>query len=127
MDAAKKFTDISEYIAAQVAEVQPKLHEIYTWVNELEPKAKPCISYNMPCFKHEGVLIYFAAFKKHYSIFIRPAILQDFKSELSTYVMGKSAVQIPFDRSFPKEILKKILQLAVKRNEEKALSRKKKV
>ena len=63
MDAAP--ANIDDYIAAQASAVQPILRRIRAIVREEAPDAQEAISYRIPAFMQGGVLLYFAAFKKH--------------------------------------------------------------
>jgi uncharacterized protein YdhG (YjbR/CyaY superfamily) len=70
MDAkAAAAADIDEYIAAQPVAVRPILQRIRAIVREAAPDARESISYRMPAFMRNGVLIYFAAFKNHIGIY----------------------------------------------------------
>ncbi|MFM6975368.1 MAG: iron chaperone [Sphingobacteriaceae bacterium] len=120
MDASKKFPDVNAYIAAQEPAVQPRLQEIRQLVKKTIPEAREVISYNMPAFKYLGMLLYYAAFKKHYSVFISPGILADFKTETAPYQSGKATLQMSFSESFPPALLIKLLLHTAGRNRQKA-------
>jgi uncharacterized protein YdhG (YjbR/CyaY superfamily) len=120
MDKAPKYQHIEQYIAAQPVEVQTQLNELFWVIQHTLPQASPCISYNMPCFKQNGMICYFAAFKKHYSLFFSPAVVQYFQQELGDYVHSKSAIQIPLGKSFPTILLKNMLLHTAELNRKKA-------
>ena len=61
--------DIDAYIAAFPPEVQRILEKIRRTVREAAPGAREVISYRMPAFKQNGVLVYFAAFKNHIGLY----------------------------------------------------------
>lgn len=124
MEASKKYQNIPEYIAAQTPEVQHHLQALYESIRDILPQAQACISYNMPCFKQQGMVCYFAAFKKHYSLFFSPAHVKHFQAELAAYVKGKSAIQIPIGQNFPKTLLKRMLLHAAEANRLKAENKK---
>jgi uncharacterized protein YdhG (YjbR/CyaY superfamily) len=83
------------------------------------PTAEETISYGMPAFKFHGMLIYFAVFKNHYSIFV-PTVTSFFKEELKPYKTSKATIQFPKDKTLPFALITKIVKYAAKVNLEKA-------
>ena len=123
----KSYKDTDSYLAEQPPAVRSLLEELRQTIKKAVPQATELISYQMPAFRHHGILLYYAAFKKHYSVFARPAILQAFKKELAGYSQTKSAIHIPLDRPVPRRLVTKIAQYVARQNEEKqALKLKKK-
>ena len=123
----KSYKDIEGYLADQTPAIRSLLEELRQTIKKAVPQATELISYQMPAFRHHGILLYYAAFKKHYSVFARPVILQAFKKELADYSQTKSAIHIPLDKPVPKRLVTKIAQYVAKQNEEKqALKLKKK-
>jgi uncharacterized protein YdhG (YjbR/CyaY superfamily) len=126
-ETRKSYKDIESYLADQPPAVRTLLEELRQTIKKAVPQATELISYQMPAFRHHGILLYYAAFKKHYSVFARPVILQAFKKELADYSQTKSAIHIPLDKPVPKRLVTKIAQYVAKQNEEKqALKLKKK-
>ena len=58
-----KIETIDDYIAAQPIEKRASLEKIRSIIQKAAPKATELISYGMPAFKQEGILVYFAALK----------------------------------------------------------------
>jgi len=110
------YHDIDGYIAAQSAAIRPTLEKLRRTIKDTVPAAQELISYRMPAFKYYGIVMYFAAFKKHYSIFIRPVYLQAFKNELKQYKTTKSAVNIPLEKAVPVRLVTKIARYAAHQN-----------
>jgi uncharacterized protein YdhG (YjbR/CyaY superfamily) len=107
-------TNIDEYIAAQPKEVQPLLQKIRATINESAPQAKETISYQMPAFKQNGILVYFAAFKDHISFFPTGSAVEAFKDRLSAYKTSKGTIQLPLDEPLPLDLIKEIVLFRVK-------------
>ena len=61
----KSPNDIDSYIAQFPADVQVILRKVRATISKAAPEAKETISYQMPAFKLHGILVYFAAWKKH--------------------------------------------------------------
>jgi uncharacterized protein YdhG (YjbR/CyaY superfamily) len=110
MRAAAK--DIDTYIELQSEDVRATLLHIRQTIKKAVPEAEELISYQMPAFRLKGMLVWFAAFKKHYTIFFPGKVLQEFKDELKTYEMVKSGagIKIPLGKPVPHELIAKIVQ-----------------
>jgi len=128
--AAKRkiqFSNVDEYIDLQVEEIKPQLNKLRQTIKKAAPKALEVISYQMPGYKLNGILVWFAAFKNHYSIFARPDVLKNFKEELKKYSTTKSAVHFPFDKALPVQLVSKIVKEALRQDLEKGKIAKKKI
>lgn len=108
--------DIDTYLAGLPSEAKVKLDKLRQTIKNAAPKAEEVISYQMPAFRFYGMLVWFAAFKNHYSLFVRPKVLQLFEDELKQYETSKSAVRIPLDQPVPVRLVTKIVRSAVKEN-----------
>jgi uncharacterized protein YdhG (YjbR/CyaY superfamily) len=118
---------IDEYIATWPADIRAKLLSMRETIKKAAPKAEEAISYNMPTFKQNGNLVYFAAFKNHIGFFPVPSGMKAFEKELSKYKTGKGSVQFPLDRPVPLSLVTKIVKFRVLENKDKAAAKKKKV
>lgn len=76
----------------------------------LPAEATQVISYKIPAFKLKKILVWFAAFQDHCSLFPTAAVLQQFKSELSSYKTSKGTVQFPLDKPMPLALIKKLVK-----------------
>ena len=112
--------NIDEYIAGFPKNVQEILQKIRKTIREAAPDAKEAISYQMPSFRLEGNLVYFAAFKKHIGFYPIPSGIEEFKDELAVYEQGKGSVQFPLDRPMPLDLITRIVKFRVRENLRKA-------
>jgi uncharacterized protein YdhG (YjbR/CyaY superfamily) len=102
--------NIDEYITLQIPEVQPLLRKLRETVAEAVPGAAEVISYAMPAFKFKGkILVYFAVHKSHIGFYATPSANIAFREELSGYKTSKGAVQFPFDRPVPYELIRRMV------------------
>lgn len=120
MEKGLKFTSIDTYIAAQPIEKRAALERMRAIIKNAAPKAIESISYNMPVFKQDGVLVYFAAFKNHYGLFPYPKTIEIFKKELKQYKTSKGGIQFPVDKPLPAQLIKAIIKSKILQNKEKA-------
>jgi len=108
--------NIDEYIASFSPEVQAILEKIRVTIRDAAPDAQETISYNMPAFRLNGVLVYFAAFKKHIGFY--PPLRGDARLEkaISIYAGEKGNLQFPLDQPIPYGLIERIVKLKVKQN-----------
>jgi uncharacterized protein YdhG (YjbR/CyaY superfamily) len=113
---AQRYKSIDEYIKTFPPDIQNILEKIRQIIRKAAPEAKEVISYQMPAFRLNGILVYFAAHKNHIGFYPTASGIAAFKEELSSYQWSKGAVQFPFDKSIPFDLLKRIVELRVKEN-----------
>lgn len=118
---AKKYTTVAEYFSAQPKEIKVKLQALRATILTAAPGAEEVISYNIPAFKLNGLLVWYAAFKSHIGFYPRGSGIEAFKKELSKYKFAKGSVQFPLDKPLPLSLVIKIVKFRVKENEEKTL------
>ncbi len=112
----EKPATVDEYIASFPPEIQRVLQEIRRTIRAAAPEAEEVISYQMPAFKQNGVLVYYAAFKDHVSLFPTGSGVEVFKDELAPYRTSKGTVQFPLDKPLPIDLIKRIIEFRVKEN-----------
>lgn len=111
--------DIDEYIVSFSPEVRSILERIRLAIKSAAPDAQETISYNIPTFKLNGTLVYFAAFKKHIGFY--PPMRGDSKLEkaISIYAGEKGNLKFPLDQPIPYSLIERIVKLRVKQNSSK--------
>jgi uncharacterized protein YdhG (YjbR/CyaY superfamily) len=112
--------NIDEYIASFSPEVQAILEKIRSTIRQAAPEAQETISYRMPAFTQDGILVYFAAFKKHIGLYPPVRGDSDLEKSISTYAGEKGNLQFPLDRPIPYRLIERIVKLRVKQNMSKA-------
>lgn len=116
-----KPTDTDTYISGFPTETQLRLQQIRKTIQQTVPEAKEAFSYNMPAFKLNGILVWYAAYKNHIGFYPKSAAIVSFAQELSTYKHAKGSIQFPLKQALPIELIVKIVKFRV--DEDKALSR----
>jgi uncharacterized protein YdhG (YjbR/CyaY superfamily) len=117
---ARKFKTVDEYLSTQPESTQIKLQGIRDAIKKAAPKAQEVISYNMPAFKQEGALVYYAGYKGHIGFYPVSSGIAAFKKELAGYEQSKGTVRFPLDKPVPLGLISKIVKFRVKENLEKA-------
>ena len=107
---------IGEYISGCPEDVQPLLNEIRKAISQTAPDAIEKISYKMPTYYLKGNLVHFAAQSKHIGFYPTPSGIEAFRDELKDYKTSKGAIQFPYNKALPIELIKKIVKFRVIEN-----------
>ena len=120
---AKKPADIDDYISQFPADVQAVLQEVRETIRRAAPDAEETISYQMPAFRQNGILVYFAAWKKHIGLY--PPIVGDkaLEKAVARYAGPKGNLQFPLDEPMPFDLIERIVKLRVKQDVAKRKTR----
>ena len=109
-----------EYIAMVPEPARSTLKKIRAVIRSVVPReVTEIISYGMPAFKHNGVLIWFAAFSNHCSLFPTASVIEAFKKELKGYTTSKGTIQFPVGKPLPAALVKKLVKARIAQNESK--------
>ena len=101
---------IDQYLANVPEQSRKHFLELRNLVRSAVPRgAQEIISYRIPAFKHKRVLVWFAAFSNHCSLFPTASVIQKFKKELKEFSPSKGTVHFPLDRPLPKALIKKMV------------------
>ena len=114
-----KPSNIDEYISDFPVEVQKILEQIRGAIKETAPGTIEVISYGMPAFKLNGILVWFAAYSKHVGFYPHSTGIEAFKRELSTYKSSKGAVQFPLGKPLPLDLIIEIVKFRLSENLQK--------
>jgi len=103
-------TSVDEYIAAQPEAVRPKLEQVRATIRSAVPEAVEGIGYRMPGYKlHGKPLLYFAAFKEHYSLFAASGtFFATLKEELKGYELRKGTIHFELNKPVPVKLISRI-------------------
>ena len=121
----KKPTNIDEYISGFPKETQKILEQLRATIKKTAPNAEEVISYAIPAFKLNGMLVWFAAYSNHIGFYPRGSGIEAFKKELSIYKSAKGSVQFPLDKALPWALITKIVKFRVAENLLKTIKEKK--
>ncbi len=112
--------NIDEYLAGIPEPARSTLRKLRAAIRSaVPPEAIETISYGIPAFKHKGILLWFAAFSGHCSLFPTAAVIEKFKNELKSYSTSKGTIQFPTDKPLPIALIKKMVKARVAQIEKK--------
>lgn len=115
-----------QYIAAFPAEVAERLQQIREIIRRAAPEATELISYGMPAFRQQQVLVYFAAFKNHIGFFPTSSGVAAFEAQLANYKTSKGTIQIPHNQPIPEALIGEIVRFRVNEVQQKLKGKAKK-
>jgi uncharacterized protein YdhG (YjbR/CyaY superfamily) len=112
---------VNQYLASVPQPARSTLKRVRQAIRSAAPaEATEVISYGIPMFKYKGMLIGFAAFPKHCSLFLATSsLLKTFKDELSRYKTSKGTIRFPTDKPLPANLVKKIVKARAAQNDQK--------
>jgi uncharacterized protein YdhG (YjbR/CyaY superfamily) len=111
---------VEGYLAAVPEPARTTLNKVRATIRTAVPaETEEVVSYGMPAFKHKKVLVWYAAFSEHCSLFPTPSVIEQFKEELKSHKISKGTIQFPVDKPLPAALLKKIVKARLDRIESK--------
>ena len=108
--------NFEEYVLGFPEETRILLEQVRAAIIKAAPSAEETISYSIPAFKLNGMLVWYAAHSKHIGFYPRVSAMEAFKKELSIYKSAKGSVQFPFDKPLPLGLIGKIVKFRVAEN-----------
>jgi uncharacterized protein YdhG (YjbR/CyaY superfamily) len=116
---------VDEYMESFPEEIRKRLKQVRALVIKAVPKAEEGISYGMPAYKLNGILVYFAGYKNHIGFYPMPSTLENFKKEITEYKSAKGSVQFPHDKPLPTTLISHMIKFRAAENKMKAAAKKK--
>ncbi|HEY5124024.1 MAG TPA: DUF1801 domain-containing protein [Ignavibacteria bacterium] len=95
-------------------------------IRSTAPKATEVISYQIPVYKYSGMLVGFAAYKKHCSFFVMGrGLMKEFEAELKNYEKAAATIHFTPEKPPPASLVKKIVKARMIQNESRTKSKQK--
>ncbi len=105
---------VDEYFSFVPQSARTKLKEMRAAIRSAVPKDSiEIISYGIPAFKQKRVLVWYAAFSNHCSLFPTAAIIEKFKNDLKPFSKSKGTIHFPTDKPLPTTLIKKLVKARV--------------
>ena len=123
MKKTKQPTNIDEYLATVSDEHRAALEKLRKQIRAAAPKAEECISYQVPTFRQNGVLVSFAAFKDHCSFFPGAAPIESHMDELKNFQLSKGTIRFQPDKPIPAALIRTMVKERIAQNEKRAKKR----
>ena len=112
--------DFDHYADRFPKNAQQLSREMRQTIRAAAPKATETISYGMPAFRLNGILVWFGAHANHIGFYPGAAAIKLFKKELSAYKSAKGSVQFPFSDPLPLKLIIRIVEYRIRELRAKA-------
>ena len=111
--------NFAEYLALVPKPARSTLLKMRSVIRSAMPSnATETISYRIPAFENkEGVLVWFAAFSDHCSLFPTASVIEAFKDELKGFSTSKGTIHFPFDKPLPTALIRNLVKARVKQSQ----------
>lgn len=100
---------VDQYLSSLPDNKVQVLQELRQLIQEILPNSIELISYNMPAYKLNQIVIWFAACKGHFSIYMKPKFYIGFEEERSKFNGTKSAIHFNWESELPRPFLYRLL------------------
>jgi len=101
---------VDTYLRRVPSPFREALQAVRATIRAAAPGAEEVISYGMPAFRLNGILVYYGAFADHCSLFVAsPQVRRRFAAELKPYQGGKGTVRFTPDRPLPSALVRRIV------------------
>jgi uncharacterized protein YdhG (YjbR/CyaY superfamily) len=107
---------VEEYMSRFPVQSRAALRELRALIREAAPGAKERISYGMPAFALNGILVWFAAHRKHLGFYPKASGIAAFESQLAKYKVSKGTVQFPLGKPLPGRLIRRIVRFRAAEN-----------
>jgi len=118
-----KPVSIDQYLASFPAEIQARLTQVRQVVLQVVPQGEERISYGMPAMFQKGVVVYYAAFKKHLGLY-PPVHDPALRKKVARYAGPKGNLQFPFTEPLPLDLIAEVVRSRLQENLAKIASKK---
>jgi uncharacterized protein YdhG (YjbR/CyaY superfamily) len=106
--------EVDLYIEQFPVATQKQLNKLRAIIKVAAPGAEEMISYKMPAYKLDGMLVYFAGYKAHIGFYPTASGIQHFLPKIQEYKHSKGAVQFPIDKALPEALIGEIVAFRIK-------------
>jgi len=118
MTPTPKAKTIDEYLAALSEEQRAPLQKLRKIIKAAAPKADECISYQLPAFRQNGMLVGFGATPKHCAFYLMSSTtVAAHQDELQGYDTSKGTIRFSADQPLPAALVRKLVKARIAENE----------
>jgi uncharacterized protein YdhG (YjbR/CyaY superfamily) len=105
---------VDEYLAKVPEPARTTLTKIRVLIRSAAPgEATELISYGIPALQYKVILVWFAAFSNHCSLFPTASVIESLKKELKDLSTSKGTIHFPIDKPLPAALIKKLVKARV--------------
>jgi len=111
---------VDAYLASVPEPARSTLNKVRAGIRAVVPaETTEVISYRIPAFRYKGVLVWYAAFSDHCSLFPTASVIKKFKDDLKNFRVSKGTIHFPVDKPLPAALLKRMVKARIAEIESK--------
>lgn len=115
-----KAKTIDDYLNGLPADKRKALEKLRKSIRAAAPKAEECISYQIPAFRLNGMLVGFGATKNHCAFFpMSSKTVGAYKKELKDYYTSKGTIRFQPEKPLPAILLRKLVKARIAENNQR--------
>ena len=113
----RKASTIDEYLANLSDDKRAALEKLRKTIRAAAPQAEECISYQMPAFRLNGMLVGFGATANHCAFYpMSASTVAAHKEELQGYDTSKGTIRFQADKPLPAALVRKLVKARIAEN-----------
>lgn len=117
MKAGTKAKTIDQYLARLSDDKRAALERLRKAIRSAAPKAEECISYQLPAFRLDGMLVAFGATANHCAFYpMSSSTIEAHKNELKDYDTSKGTIRFQPDKPLPAALVRKLVKARIAEN-----------
>jgi uncharacterized protein YdhG (YjbR/CyaY superfamily) len=117
MAARVRAKTIDEYLASLPADKRAALEKLRQTIRAAAPKAEECISYQLPTFRQDGMLVAFGATARHCAFYLLSSTtVASHQDELGKYDTSKGTIRFQADKPLPAALVRKLVKARIAEN-----------
>lgn len=102
---------VDEYLAKVPQPARRTLKKVRAVIQSVVPAGTTeVLSYRIPAFRYKRVLVWYAAFSGHCSLFPTASVIAKLRAELKPYTVSKGTIHFPTNKPLPSALVKKIIK-----------------
>jgi uncharacterized protein YdhG (YjbR/CyaY superfamily) len=118
------FKTVDEYLETVSDDHRVALEKLRKQIKAAAPKAEECISYGVPTYKQNGMLLSFGAAKNHCAFYPGAAPVEKHKEQLASFDLSKGTIRFQPNKPIPATLVKQIVKERLAENESRAKKKK---
>ena len=114
---AGKPKTIDEYLAALSDDKRAALERLRQTIRAAAPKAEECISYQLPAFRQDGMLVAFGATANHCAFYLMSSsTVEAHTDELKGYDTSKGTIRFQAAKPLPAALVRTLVNARIAEN-----------
>ncbi len=112
---------VGDYLAALPKDVRAALERLRKTIRAAAPRATEVISYQIPAYRQQGLLVGFAAAGNHCTFHVMSTVvMRAHAAELKGYAVGKGSIRFAADQPLPVALVRMLVKARIAENEKRA-------